>query len=530
MRIDLVIGIVVGVVVLVTTHGSPTGTPIEPATLTAVLVACAALTLRRRHPFAAFLVSSIAAEAYLILNHSSTNGTMILAAPLITLYTVAESQSRRRALAIGVLAVLTFAGLHMLVKPSSWLGAENLALAALGGLAVAAGDGARSRREYLAEVEDRARLAEQEHEAEALRRVTEERLRIARDLHDAVGHQLALITVQAGVATQLLDTAPARAREALAHVRRAGRTALDELSDTIGLLRRPDEPALPLDPLPGLAALPALVAAHRAAGQSITVVGPGFDSPDLSVAAHRAAGPGGGEPELPVVAHRAAGPAGDGPELPVVAHRAGGPGGGEPDLSVVAHRTAERSIAGSGPAGGGAALPVAVDLTAYRVIQEALTNACKHAPGAPIRLSVTNAPQLLHIRVDNGPGPPSTSTAARSRATAAASGARPASSPAELHGETAVEPGAERAVEGRLVAGAESAVDGRLMAGAERAVEGRLVAGAGAGAGLGLVGMRERVLALGGSLTAGPRPDGGYRVDARLPHSAATTEPKPDLT
>ncbi|WP_433053076.1 sensor histidine kinase [Dactylosporangium sp. CS-033363] len=427
MRMDLLIGIVVGVVVLVTTHGSPTGMPIEPAALAAVLVACAALALRRRHPFAAFLVSSIAAEVYLIVNHSSTNGTMILAAPLIALYTVAESQSRRRALAIGVLAVLAFAGLHMLVKPSSWLGAENLALAALGGLAVAAGDGARSRREYLAGVEDRARLAEQEHEAEALRRVTEERLRIARDLHDAVGHQLALITVQAGVASQLLDSSPARAREALVHVRRAGRTALDELSDTIGLLRRADEPALPLDPLPGLAGLPSLVAAHRAAGQSITVVGP----------------------------------ADGGVELPVVTHRA-----------------AEEAIAGAGPGVGGAEVPAAVDLTAYRVFQEALTNACKHAPGAPIRLSVSYEPQFLHVRVDNGPAPPA--------------------------GEPNLGLAARRA------AGPE--------------VEPHDGFGAGRMGGLGLVGMRERVLALGGSLTAGPRPDGGYRVDARLPHSAGGIE------
>ncbi|WP_426508461.1 sensor histidine kinase [Dactylosporangium sp. McL0621] len=388
MGIDLGIGLVVGVVVLVTTHGSPTGRPLEPATLAAVVVACGALALRRRHPFAAFLTSSVGAEVYLVLNHSTTNGTMILAAPLIALYTVAESESesRRRALAIGVLAVLAFAGLHILVKPASWLGVENLALAALGGLAVAAGDGARSRREYLAEVEARARRAEQEHEAEALRRVTEERLRIARDLHDAVGHQLALITVQAGVATHLLDSQPARAREALTHVRRAGRTALEELRDTIGLLRRPGEPALPVDPLPGLAGLPELLATHMAAGQPVTTT---------------------------------------------------------------------TSVAGDDDVG---SVPVPVDLTAYRVIQEALTNACKHAPGAAVVVDLRYEPAALRIRIDNGPAPP------------------PAPPPS---------------TEGAAVPG------------------------------LGLLGMRERVAALGGSLAAGPRPDGGYRVEVLLPRSVA---------
>jgi signal transduction histidine kinase len=388
MRIDLVIAIVVGVVVVATTHGSPTGMPIEPAALIAVVVACGALVLRRRHAFAVFLTSSIAAEAYLVLNHSSTNGTMILAAPLIALYTVAESESRRRALTIGVLAVLAFAGLHILVKPASWLGVENLALAALGGLAVAAGDGARSRREYLAEVEARAGRAEQEHEAEALRRVTEERLRIARDLHDAVGHQLALITVQAGVATHLLDSEPGRAREALTHVRRAGRTALDELRDTIGLLRRPGEPPLPVDPLPGLAGLPDLLSKHAAAGRTITT--------QTSAA---------------------------------------------PDAWPV---------------------PVPADLTAYRVIQEALTNACKHAPAAPVHVALHYDPVALRIQIDNGPAVPSDDPALSIK---------------------------------------DDGTTGE------------------AGAGLGLVGMRERVAALGGSLVAGPRPDGGYRVRAVLPRS-----------
>ncbi|MGI5245882.1 sensor histidine kinase [Dactylosporangium sp. CA-139066] len=493
MRIDLTIALIVGVVVLVTTHGAPTTGPLEPAALTALVVACAALVLRRHHALAAFLTSSIAAEVYLVLNHSGTNGALILAAPLYALYTVAESQSRRRALTIGVLAVSAFAGLHMLAKPSSWLGAENLALAALGALAVAAGDGARSRREYLAEVESRAHRAELDREAEALRRVTEERLRIARDLHDAVGHQLALINVQSGVAAHLLESQPPRAREALSHVRAASRTALSELRDTIGLLRRPDDDPPPLDPLPGLAGLPDLVAAFRRSSH------PPSPLPSPPVAARPAAPQAAaGSPEPPSAGAVAAPPA-PASVPPAAGHAVAAPRGPIPapvsaTLSVGPHAavpaaasaslaplvspqweraevparpdladrlvTVETVVTDSADA---MVVPTAVDLTAYRVIQECLTNACKHAALAPVHVRLRYTPESLELRVDNAPpsGPP---TAAR------------------------------------------------MEAGAT---------------GHGLVGMRERVEALGGLLVAGPRPDGGFRVTAILPRSVRSA-PLPD--
>ncbi len=93
------------------------------------------------------------------------------------------------------------------------LGPQNLAFAALGGLAIAAGDSSRNRRAYLAEVERRAERAELEREQDARRRVAAERLRIARDLHDSVGHHLALISVQSDVAGwSVLDDAAAAAR------------------------------------------------------------------------------------------------------------------------------------------------------------------------------------------------------------------------------------------------------------------------------------------------------------------------------
>jgi signal transduction histidine kinase len=374
-RADLAIAAVVYAVTLVTTSAGPAGGRLDAPTVTAAALACGALAVRRRWPFLVLVVSAVAAEAYLV-QFEGHHGSMVLAAPLIALYTVADASTRRRALVIGVLVVLAFAGFHMLIKPTSWMGADNVALAALGGLAVAAGAASRNRRAYLAEVEARARHAETEREAEAARRVTEERLRIARDLHDAVGHHLALVYVQARVASHVLTDPPAQAREALGHIRDASKTALGELSATIGLLRQPGEQAAPTDPVVGLAGVHQLLAAFRRSGLAI--------------------------------AEQVDGPA--------------------------------------------RAIPVAADLTAYRVIQESLTNVCKHAGPTTVAVRLTYEPDALRILVDN---------------TAPARPPGPDTGPA--------------------------------------------------GAGHGLVGMRERVTALGGYLHAGPRPDGGYRVAAVLP-------------
>jgi signal transduction histidine kinase len=375
---DLAVAGVVYAVTLLTTIGGPAGGRLDVAAAATAAAACSALVVRRRWPFPVLVVSAVAAEAYLV-HFGDHHGSMVLAAPLIALYTVADASTGRRALIIGVLAVLASASFHMLTRPTSWLGADNLALAALGGLAVAAGDASRNRRAYLSEVEARARHAEFDREAEAARRVTEERLRIARDLHDAVGHHLALIYVQTGVAIHLLSDPPTQARDALGHVREASRTALGELSATIGLLRQPDEQAEPTDPVVGLAGVDELLVAFRRSG--------------LAIAEQV-----------------------DGPARPI---------------------------------------PMAADLTAYRVIQESLTNVRKHAGPTAVAVCLTYEPDALRILVENK---------------AAAHPPRPGGGPA--------------------------------------------------GAGHGLIGMRERVTALGGKLHAGPRPDGGYRVAAVLPLTA----------
>lgn len=126
----------------------------------------------------------------------------------------------------------------------------------------------RSRQAYAEEVRQRLRLAEEERRHDAERRVVEERLRIARELHDTVAHAVATITVQSGTALHLIDREPARVREALTAIRQTSKAALAEMRTTLGVLRGDGEPAA-ADRDAGLDRLPDLLAAVRAAGLEV---------------------------------------------------------------------------------------------------------------------------------------------------------------------------------------------------------------------------------------------------------------------
>jgi hypothetical protein len=130
----------------------------------------------------------------------------------------------------------------------------------------------RTWRDYLAAMEERALRAEAGKEAEARRRVAEERLRIARELHDVIAHHIALITIQAGVAGHFLRARPGQADVALGHLRDGGRTVLDERGSLLRVLRQsgdePDE-TRPAEPVPGLSRLGGLLESLTAAGLSV---------------------------------------------------------------------------------------------------------------------------------------------------------------------------------------------------------------------------------------------------------------------
>jgi signal transduction histidine kinase len=238
------------------------------------------------------------------------------------------------------------------------------------------GQFAHNYRAYAARLEERTAELERAREALARRAVTEERLRLARELHDVVTHAMSVITAQSGVGAHVATTQPKEARRSLAAIEATSRAALTELRRLLGVLRQEDEPQGNLAPVPGLADLEVLLGEVAKAGLAAKLQVEGTPSP----------------------------------------------------------------------------LPAGVDLSAYRIVQEALTNVAKHAGPARAQVIISYRDQDVLVEVtDDGRG------------------------------------------------AVTSASDGR------------------AGTGHGLTGMRERVAAFNGDLEVGPRPDGGFRVAARLP-------------
>ena len=331
----------------------------------------AALVFRRRAPMA---VLALTGSLSVIESLTGDPRTPVAMSAVIALYTVASTTDRPTTWRVGLLTMTVLTGTAMAAGPLPWYAQENLGIFAWTGIGATAGDAVRSRRAFVQAIRERAERAERSREEEARRRVAEERLRIARDLHDVVAHHIALVNVQAGVAAHVMDKRPDQAKEALAHVREASRSALNELRATVGLLRQSGDPEAPTEPAPGLDRLDELTGTFRSAGLHVEVA----------------------------------------------------------------------------RADQGTTLSAAVDLAAYRIIQEALTNVQKHAgPKAKAEVSVVRVGPNIEITVlDDGSGENETQHS---------------------------------------------------------------------GGGHGLLGMRERVSALRGTLTTGPRYGGGFRVHAILP-------------
>ncbi|WP_201300546.1 sensor histidine kinase [Streptomyces sp. HF10] len=362
-----------------------------------MLLAAVALVFRRRAPRTVLALTGTFSVVECVTGDPRAPVTM---SAVVALYTVAATTDRTTTFRVGLLTMTVLTAAAMLAGPLPWYAQENLGVLAWTGIGATAGDAVRSRRAVVQAIRERAERAERTREEEARRRVAEERLRIARDLHDVVAHHIALVNVQAGVAAHVMDKRPDQAKEALAHVREASRSALNELRATVGLLRQSGDPEAPTEPAPGLSLLEELAGTFRSAG------------------------------------------------LPVEVARA------DQDTR----------------------LPAAVDLAAYRIVQEALTNVRKHAgAGARAEVSVVRVGRDIEITVvDDGAG------------AAPGPDAHPEHDP-------------ERDPEG---------VPGPVPE---------------TGGGHGLLGMRERVSALGGTLSTGPRYGGGFRVHAILPVSTTDT-------
>jgi signal transduction histidine kinase len=253
---------------------------------------------------------------------------------------------------------------------NSWGAAILLVIVALLGDLIAR---RRQSRRLIAEKEEVNELER------ARRAVLEERARIAREMHDVVAHHMSMIAVQAETAPYRVAGLPDTAREELATIATAARSALADMRRLLGVLRQEDDDT-PRAPQPGLADIPDLVATAKRVGVPVT----------LAI------------------------PAGDG-------------------------------------------VPEAVGLTAYRIVQEALANAARHAPGGLVRVAGRVQDGQLELAVRNGPAVP---------------GSAPSALPGEGHGH-------------------------------------------------GLMGMRERATLLGGTLSAGRDENGGYTITAVLPFGGA---------
>ncbi|WP_316525886.1 sensor histidine kinase [Kitasatospora brasiliensis] len=350
----------------------------DPTTCVLALVAALAVFFHRRWPRA---VVAFTLLCTMLLAWTSPRLTPMLAAPLLlSLYFLAVRTDRATAFRASVATAMLLTGISLLLGPSGPLG-ERISVLAWALLPGALGDSIRNRRAHLASIEERAERAERTREEEARRRVADERIRIARDLHDVVAHHIALANAQAGIAVHLMDRHPDKAREVLSHITDATGSALQELRATVGLLRRAEEPA-PLEPAPGLDRLPELINTFERAGLPIRLTVEGEARP----------------------------------------------------------------------------LSPGVDLTAFRIVQESLTNVAKHAHGADADVTLAFTGSRVVVSVANG---------------------RP------------TVPGRPRAVLRPPHPPSES--------------------------GFGLIGMRERAGAVGGRLNADRRPGGGFLVTAELP-------------
>jgi len=350
----------------------------RPVALLLGLAAALMLVLRRRAPVATFAVT--AALVLVLFAVDPTVGAVAAIAPAVALYTLALSRGRLQlvvAVAASAAAVVV-AELFLSGHHGPTLTLQTAAHVSLIAIPVLAAEALRNRRAYIQVLLERLEAAERERDEELERRAEQERLRIARDLHDVVAHTLTTINVQAGVAAHLLDRGSGPARDALATIEAESHEALEELRTILGMLReRGNGKAAPLEPAPGFTQLEGLIEQARTTGVDVS-----FDVE-----------------------------------------------GEQPDQ-----------------------VPEAVQLAAFRIMQESLTNARRHAPGSATQVTLAYGPDRLRLEIENDVG--------------------------------------------------STRNDNR-------------------NAGIGILGMRERSTALGGTFQAGPSGD-RFRVVAELPYRRGT--------
>ncbi|QGN48975.1 sensor histidine kinase [Micromonospora sp. WMMC415] len=254
----VVVGLVAFIGLVVQSRGIDTAA--EWLALLAVLASAAALYLRRRRPVAVGVVALAAVVAYGALLHRPGPVMLVF---VVALYTVVDEGHLAVAIGLGLASVVAFAVADSYTRTAD--SANGATLLHAGWLVAVIVGVTRNRRAYLAEVQARVLAAEQSKEAEARRRATDERLRIARELHDVLGHHLSLINVQASAALHRPD--PTRSEQALTAIKQTSKETLRELRTALGILRQEGE--APTAPAPGLTRLDELVTTAGRSGLEI---------------------------------------------------------------------------------------------------------------------------------------------------------------------------------------------------------------------------------------------------------------------
>jgi signal transduction histidine kinase len=418
-----------------------------PMALLLVLVAGVAVALRRRNPTLMLIVLLVSSVLVTALTGPYAGSLTYFLPVAYVLYLVASTYSRRRDAVRVLVAVfvtliadnaLMAVGWNGFFQPSALI-PVTLALI----IFWTVGYTVRQRRSYAVSLQDEA----------ASKAVAQERLRIARELHDVVAHSMSVIAVQAGYGQYVIDSQPGDARAALGAIQATSREALDEMRRMLGALRQADE--------------------SDAAGSPVA---PGV-SRDVPSGTSSAVSPAGNPALRPVAAA-------GGPGAPLF------PAPGLAELDRLLSRTAGAGVrVDLTRVGQPRDLPASIDLSAYRIVQEALTNVVKHAQTSSCRVLIGYGDDELAIEItDNGADVPVPELAGAGAAGHTAAGhdgaaARPAAGPWAGGGP------------------AWTAVGGSVSP----------------GGGHGIIGMRERVSLLGGEFSAGPLPGYGFQVTARIP-------------
>ena len=253
--------------ILASSHLAPTGDQrrLDVFGYLLIITAGASMALCRRWPAVAVGIVTVVLGTYLLRHYV---GGPVFVTGWIALFFLSWRSTRRAAITGSAIlcSVLIVAGLaagaHAVLLHLVFVGWSVAA--------VFLGEAVRNRRTHLTELRERARYLEQTREEEARRRVAEDRLQIARDLHDSVAHAMATINVQAGAAAHVVDRRPAAAKEALAVIQRASAEVLDELAAMLRLLRDDGEGAARA-PTPGVEQIPDLVASMRDSRPPVTL-------------------------------------------------------------------------------------------------------------------------------------------------------------------------------------------------------------------------------------------------------------------